>query len=165
MPFYEATYRGPGKPWRLRLRNTIALEGLDHLLGSALDAQAPFSRPTYISLIAETGFTEISDEDTAASHAGWQEFTDYIGSTRPVYSSTLDNATLTTSTPAIFTLTASGSIRGFFMVNNVGLAGANSKGSSAGVLWSMAASDESHSVSRGGVITVHYTLKAAGGHR
>jgi hypothetical protein len=166
MPVFEASYSGPGKPWRVRLRNTIALVGLDLVLSNVLDPGADLiAQTTYFGLIDNTSFSEIDEEDTMASHAGWTELTSYNEATRVAYSSTLTNEVLTSSSPAVFTMSANGTIRGFFMVNNAGLVGAATKGSTNGTLWSMAVADEGHAVAKGGLVTVTYTCRAAGGHR
>jgi hypothetical protein len=97
------------------LPNGVVDEALDHVLGVLFQSASQVD-PWYIGLIDDSGFTNLANGDTLASHGGWSEFTGYTGS-RPefvdgaVASGQVDN----TGTKATFGINASGDVRGVFL--------------------------------------------------
>lgn len=62
-------------------------------------------------MVSSTGFVSFSDTDTAASHSGWTEYTDYAESTRVEidFGAASDN-TITNPTSISFTPNTSGDV-------------------------------------------------------
>lgn len=90
--------------------------------------------PLYMGLVDLTNFTGFDPTtDTMSSHAGWQEFTSYSETTRPLwvptdpldtYPASINNPMATTFTP-----TAAGQVYGVFLCDNA------TKGGTTGQLY------------------------------
>jgi hypothetical protein len=107
----------------------------------------------FMGLITDSGFTGIVAGDTAASHAGWSEFTGYSEATRPVWGQG-DPASqaITNSTPVTFNINASGTVRGGFIITQ------NTKGGTSGKLWAAALFSSPVTVNNGDQLKVTYNL-------
>jgi hypothetical protein len=59
-------------------KNDVTNEGLNNILDVQFHAVTQVTT-WYIGLIDASGFSDLADSDTLASHAGWTEFTNYTG--------------------------------------------------------------------------------------
>lgn len=78
----------------------------------------------YIGLIDNSPSPTLANADTLASHAGWDEFTDYTGNRQEWAEGAAAARVMTNATPATFPITATGEVRGMFLASvNTGTAG------------------------------------------
>lgn len=107
--------------------------GLDFILNVFFGAVAKPS-DLYVGLVASENFTGFSDSDTAASHAGWEEFEDYDEASRVEISFGAASANdITNPTSISFTPDTNATVYGWFLATAAG------KGSSSGTLICMGA--------------------------
>lgn len=136
---------------RWEVRNAGTTAGFNYLLDAGFRAQTPITA-WYIGLINNSGYSAVAAGDTASSHAGWTEFTDYSGSNRLAWSpSAASGGQLVSGSSASFTLTASGNIRGIFIISS------QAKSATTGTLWATAVESSGRAVSNGQVLQVYYT--------
>jgi hypothetical protein len=109
----------------------------------------------YIGLISITGFSALAATDVMNSHAGWTEFTNYSQANRVTWGSGASSAqTVTNGTPAQFDMTATGTVKGIFIVSN------NTKSGTTGKLWSTALFTADVPVVNTDQLKVTYSLNA-----
>lgn len=98
--------------------------------------------------------------NTASSHAGWTENTDYSQANRPQLSfgaSTTANPSVITASAATFSMTNTATIGGAFVIND------NTKGGTSGILFSAGNfSGGNKTVANGDTLNVTYSLSTAG---
>ncbi len=143
--------------WAERVPNGICEAALTDLL------QVHFGGGTqkpawYAGIIAESGFEEVSSDDTASSHAGWTEEQGYAESDRQQLTGLqFDGGVMTMGSAVSFSYATTTTVRGLFV------ASVATKGSSSGVLWSTAPYASARSVPAGSTLTWSYTIRAAEG--
>lgn len=112
--------------------NTVVNVGKNDNLNTYFHSGSQIATSSWcISLINLTSYSGISAADTMGSHAGWTEFTSYSEGTRVAWGQ--DSAAsqqITNSTPATFTISGSGTVKGIFVTSQ------NTKGGTTGILWS-----------------------------
>jgi len=111
--------------WRDTFPNVVTTVGknlaLDtYLAGSAYTVTGPF-----IGLISSTSFSAVSASDTMSSHAGWLEAgnanTPHYSGSRPTASwSAASAGSKSLATPASYTFTGSGTVKGAFLTYGSG---------------------------------------------
>jgi hypothetical protein len=107
----------------------------------------------FMGLITDTGFTSIQATDTAASHSGWSEFTGYSQSTRPLWGQgSASGQAVTNASAVIFTINASATVRGGFIITN------STKSGTTGKLWAAALFSAGVPVNNGDELRCTYTL-------
>ena len=118
--------------------NLVVNGGLQHM-SQTYFLGAAYTAAWYLGLYGAAASNNPAAGDTAASHAGWTEFTGYSAPTRPVATfatATTANPSVTTNSaaPAQVTINVTGpvTIGGMFLCSD------NTKGGSAGVLFSAA---------------------------
>lgn len=132
--------------------NTIVNEGKNLLLNIMFGATAKIAT-WYMGLIDNAAFTIISNTDTAASHAGWAEYTANSDATRGTWGAgTASSQTITNAAAVVFNFTATATINGIFIST------VNTKGSSTGTLWSAASFASTVGVVNGDQLKMTYTL-------
>lgn len=142
--------------WEKRFRNGATTEGLTHILATQFHGSTQITT-WYLGLISNASFTELALADTMSSHAGWTEWTSYDESVRQTWvEGEPAGGIVTSSSVASFTISATGSLRGAFLVSN------STKGGSTGVLWATGELDETLAVSAGQVVQLAYTCVATG---
>lgn len=143
--------------WKRVARNGVTMGGVDWLQESGFRAGAQAVN-IYAGLINESGFTGIDNtNDTHASHPGWVEWTSLASLTRPTWVASAPNGGLLgTSSPAVFSISADGQIRGAFLttIANVGSV-------AAGVLYNTAVLLAGLDVEAGGTIDVSFAVRLA----
>lgn len=109
--------------------NLTTLVGRNYLLNAGFHGSTPVTTWS-CGLIDNASFSAVDETDTAASHAGWVEFTGYSESVRQEW--TEDAATggaITNSTEMTFTVSANGTVQGLF------LSSSDVKSGTTGTLW------------------------------
>lgn len=148
--------------WSTEESNLVVNVGLQYMAGVALTSTAQITT-WYIGLYGAAASNNPAAGDTAASHAGWTEVTPYSNATRPTATfaaATAANPSVVTNSasPATFTINASSTVGGAFLISN------STKGGSTGTLFSAAdfQSPGDRSVVNGDTLQVTYTFSLAG---
>jgi hypothetical protein len=148
--------------WEAEEHNLVVNVGLQYMCGTALTSVAQITT-WYLGLYGAGASNTPAAGDTMSSHAGWTEVTPYSNATRP----TCTFATATTANPSVatnsastasFTINASSTVGGAFLVSN------STKGGSTGTLFSAAdfSSPGDRSVVSGDTLNVTYTFSLSG---
>jgi hypothetical protein len=148
--------------WSAEEQNLVVNQGLQYMCGTALTSVAQITS-WYIGLYGAGASNSPSAGDTMSSHTGWTEVTPYSNATRPACTfatATTANPSVATNSasPASYTINATSTVGGAFLVSN------STKGGSTGTLFSAAdfSSPGDRSVVSGDTLTVTYTLSLAG---
>lgn len=137
-----------------RFRNGITKTAIHDAFDTHFSNGSP-AAAWYLGLIDDSGFTAVdNDLDTIASHGGWTEITtEYDEATRPAWGPDASaSQTIANSSKAIFTMNASVSIGGMFLVSE------NTKGGATGILWSTGILDIIQTTQPGQLIKAYYSL-------
>jgi len=138
-----ATYRFP---------NGIVDVGLNMILDVMFDGGSQ-STTWYIGLVDNSGWTAFANADTMASHAGWSESTAYTETARPEWTAgTPSSRSITNSSTVDFSINASVTLKGIFIVDNA------TKSGTSGTLWSTAAFASTVSANSGDTLKITYTV-------
>jgi hypothetical protein len=148
--------------WEARCPNLVVNVGLQDMNAQYFKGSA-YTAAWYIGLYGAAASNSPAAGDTMASHAGWTEIVPYSNATRPAATfgtATTANPSVQTNSasPASFTIDATATVGGAFLVSN------STKSGSTGVLFS--ASDFTapgdRSVASGDTLNVTYTFSLAG---
>lgn len=118
----------------IRIDNGATTQGMNYLLDAGFRNQAQVAT-WYTTIINNAAFSSVSVADTAASHAGWAEWTGYNESVRQTWSPAAASAgSVANSTAMTFTNNSGSSvtIRGVAVLSN------SAKGNATGTLWATA---------------------------
>jgi hypothetical protein len=147
--------------WVAESKNLVVNVGLQYMAGTALTSTAQITS-WFIGLYGAGASNTPAAGDTMASHAGWTEVTPYAG-TRPAATftaATNANPSVVTNSasPASFSINATQTVGGAFLVSN------STAGGSTGTLFSAAdfQSPGDRSVVSGDTLNVTYTFSLAG---
>lgn len=144
------------KQYETQARNLVVNQGKNDFLNVYFADGTPTALASwFMGLISDTGFTGIVAADTAASHAGWTEFTSYSESTRVAWGQTGPSTgvtTITNSSPVTFNISGSGTLKGGFIITN------STKGGTTGKLWAAALFSTAVPVNNGDQMKVTYNL-------
>jgi len=152
--------------------NGITDEGKDQILNTQFDAATQITT-WYLGLIDNANFTGLNDADTYddidQAGNGWDEFSDYTDAgngdsttTRPVWNpDAAASQTITNGTVVVFDITATGTIKGLFLVGG-GTAPENKGDHATGsTLWATALFDSGDvDVHNGDQLKATYTVTA-----
>jgi hypothetical protein len=148
--------------WEAENHNLVVNTGLQYMVNTALCGGSPATN-WYIGIYGSGSNNNPAAGDTMSSHGGWTEVVLYNNTTRPQCSF----STATTANPSV--ATNSGSAASFTMNGTATVGGAfltssNTKGGTAGVLFSAAdfSTPGDRVVSANDVLNVTYTLSLAG---
>lgn len=135
-------------------KNLVVNQGKNDILDVYFsDGTVTAGSSWFMGLISNSGYSAISASDTAASHAGWTEFTGYSESTRQAWGQgDPASQSITNSTPVTFSINATGTVKGAFIITN------STKGGTSGKLWAAALFSSDVSVNNGDQLKVTYTL-------
>jgi hypothetical protein len=137
--------------WRDTIANLVTTPGKNDLLDKFL-AGASYTAAWFLGLIDSTGYSAVAAGDTSASHAGWTESVAYSNATRPAPSWGAAAAASKASTATAFTINATATIKGAFLIGN------STKGGTTGVLYSAGLfSGGDRAVVSGDTLNVTYT--------
>ena len=148
--------------WEAETPNLVVNVGLQDMNAKYFTGSA-YTAAWYIGLYGAGASNTPAAGDTMSSHAGWTEVTAYSQSTRPACTfgtPTTANPSVATNSasPATFTINATTTVGGAFLVSN------STKGGSTGTLYSAAdfSSPGDRSVVLNDTLSVTYTLSLAG---
>jgi hypothetical protein len=141
---------------RYVIKNDITNEGKNTLFDVMFNTATQIANNSwFIALISNSGYSALAAADTMASHAGWTEFTTYTEANRVAWGSgTSASQSVTNATPATFTISGSGTLKGIFVTSN------STKSGTSGKLWSTALFSADVPVVNGDEIKITYTLNA-----
>ena len=152
--------------WEAENHNLVVNQGLQYMCSVALTAGAtaqPQLTTWYIGLYGAGASNTPAAGDTMASHAGWTEAVPYSNATRPActfVAATTANPSVATNSasPASFSINATATVGGAFLVSN------STKSGTTGTLFSAAdfSAPGDRSVASGDTLNVTYTLSLAG---
>jgi len=147
--------------WEAESQNLVVNVGLQYMAGTALTSTTQITT-WYIGLYGAGASNTPAAGDTMASHAGWTEVTPYAGArpTATFAAATNANPSVVTNSasPASFSINATQTVGGAFLVSN------STAGGSTGTLFSAAdfQSPGDRSVVSGDTLNVTYTFSLAG---
>ena len=148
--------------WEAESKNLVVNVGLQDMNAKYFTGSA-YTAAWYIGLYGAGASNTPAASDTMSSHAGWTENTGYSNATRPVCTfgtPTTANPSVATNSasPASFTINATSTVGGAFLVSN------STKGGTTGTLYSAAdyGSPGDRSVASSDILNVTYTLSLAG---
>ena len=143
--------------WVAEEHNLVVNEGLQDMNAKYFTGSS-YSATWYLGLYGAASSNNPLATDTAASHPGFTEITPYSNATRPTCTfgtpTTADPSVATNSaSPATFTINATATVGGAFLISN------STKGGSTGVLFSASdfAAPGDRSVASGDSLVVTYT--------
>lgn len=123
--------------WAEQMRNTVMTAGKNDLLDKYF-AGSGYTAAWYVGVISSASYSAIAAADTMSSHAGWLEANatnapNYDEATRPALTfSAASGGSKATSAASVFTIAATGTLKGAFVTSN------NTKGGTTGILYSAA---------------------------
>lgn len=110
-----------------------------------------------LGLIDNDAFDELDEDDTIASHAGWTEVTAYSEGSRPLWAPGASaDQTIINPSSVQFTMTATKTIAGIFVVNE------GTKGGTTGLMLSTGLLDATALMQTGEALKIFYRLSAEG---
>lgn len=146
--------------WRESFHNLVTRVGMAYMLDMCFAAGAA-AQSWYLGLVNNSGYSAVAKTDTAASHAGWTEYTGYSQSTRPALSwsaatTASDNVDKVASAAASYTINGGGgTIKGCFVITN------NTKGGTTGTMYSAGTFSADRVVQDNDTLNVTPTLRVA----
>ena len=147
--------------WEAESQNLVVNVGLQYMAGTALTSTTQITT-WYIGLYGAGASNTPAATDTMSSHIGWTEVTPYAGArpTAVFAAATNANPSVVTNSasPASFSINATQTVGGAFLVSN------STAGGSTGTLFSAAdfQSPGDRSVVSGDTLNVTYTFSLAG---
>lgn len=140
--------------WRDTLDNLVTTVGKNDLLDKYLSG-VTYTAAWFLGLIDNASYSAVNVADTAASHAGWLESAAYSNATRPAPSWGSAAAGSKASTATGFTINATATIKGAFLISN------STKSGTTGILYSAGLfSGGDRAVINGDTLNVTYTASA-----
>jgi hypothetical protein len=154
----ECLDKDGNRKWTAESQNLVVNVGLQDM-NTQYFKGVTYSAAWYIGLYGAASSNNPAAGDTMSSHAGWTEITGYSNANRPTATfgtaTTADPSVIDNSaSPASFSINATNTIGGAFLVNN------NTKGGTTGTLFSAAdfQSPGDRSVVSGDTLNVTYTF-------
>jgi hypothetical protein len=144
--------------WTAESHNLVVNVGLQDMNAKYFTGSS-YTATWYLGLYGAASSNNPAAGDTASSHAGWTEITPYSNATRPTCTfgtpTTADPSVATNSaSPASFTINATATVGGAFLISN------STKGGTTGILFSASdfQSPGDRSVVSGDTLNVTYTF-------
>ena len=144
--------------WTAECKNLVVNVGLKDMNDKYFTGST-YTAAWYIGLYGAAASNNPAAGDTAASHAGWTEVVPYSNATRPqatfAAATTADPSVITNSaSPAAFTINATATVGGAFLISN------STKSGTTGILFSASdfAAPGDRSVASGDTLNVTYTF-------
>jgi hypothetical protein len=148
--------------WEACCPNLVVNVGLQDMNAQYFKGSA-YTAAWYIGLYGAAASNNPAAGDTASSHAGWTEIVPYSNATRPAATfgtATTANPSVQTNSasPASFTINATATVGGAFLISN------STKSGTTGILFSASdfTSPGDRSVASGDTLNVTYTFSLAG---
>ena len=141
--------------WREPFKNGTTNGGLDNVLSVYLGAGTQ-TTIWYMGLIDNAGFSTLAAGDTMSSHAGWSESTAYTEGVRQTWPpAAVSGQAITNTTNVTFSINATVTIAGAFLVSN------STKGGSTGILWATGQFTSAQALTSGQSLKITYTCTAS----
>lgn len=144
--------------WSQEISNLVVNQGLQDMNAKYFTG-SNYTATWYVGLYGAASSNNPAAGDTASSHAGWTEITPYSNATRPTCTfgtpSTANPSVATNSaSPAAFSINATATVGGAFLISN------STKGGTSGVLFSASdfQSPGDRTVASGDTLNVTYTF-------
>lgn len=144
--------------WEVSKPNLVVNQGLQDM-NSKYFKGATYTAAWYVGLYGAASSNNPTANDTAALHPGFTEITPYSNATRPAATfgtaTTADPSVISNSaSPASFSINATATVGGAFLISD------NTKGGTAGVLFSASdfAAPGDRSVANGDTLLVTYSF-------
>ena len=144
--------------WSAEKHNLVVNVGLQDM-NTKYFAGSAYTAAWYIGLYGSGSTNNPAASDTASSHSGWTEITPSSNATRPACSfgspTAADPSVITNSgSPAAFTINATATVGGAFLISN------STKGGTTGILFSASdfAAPGDRVVASGDTLNVTYTF-------
>lgn len=144
--------------WSAESHNLVVNVGLKDM-NDKYFAGSSYTAAWFLGLYGASSTNNPAAGDTAASHAGWTEIVPYSNATRPACSfgaaTTADPSVITnSSSPASFSINATATVGGAFLISN------STKSGTTGILFSASdfSSPGDRSVVSGDTLNVTYTF-------
>jgi hypothetical protein len=144
--------------WSAESHNLVVNVGLQDMNTQYFKGSS-YTAAWYLGLYGAAASNNPAASDTMSSHGGWTEITPYSNATRPAATfgtaTTADPSVISNSaSPAQYTINATATVGGAFLVNN------STKGGSTGTLFSASdfQSPGDRSVASGDTLNVTYTF-------
>jgi len=144
--------------WSEALPNLVVNVGLQDMNAQYFKGSA-YTAAWYIGLYGAASSNNPAASDTASSHAGWTEIVPYSNATRPAATfgtATTANPSVQTNSasPAAFTINATATVGGAFLISN------STKSGTTGILFSASdfAAPGDRVVASGDTLNVTYTF-------
>jgi len=144
--------------WEESLTNLVVNQGLQDM-NTKYFKGVTYTAAWYLGLYGSGATNNPTANDTAATHPGFTEIVPYSNATRPAATfgtaTTADPSVISNSaSPAVFTINATATVGGAFLISN------NTKSGTSGVLFSASdfAAPGDRAVSSGDTINVTYTF-------
>jgi hypothetical protein len=138
--------------WLSVFPNGATTVGLSDMLTVAFAAGTQ-KTTWYMGLIDNASFSALSAGDTASSHAGWIENVDYDEATRPTWGAgTGSGGVITNASSVNFTMNASVTIKGAFLISN------STKSGTSGILFCTGLMAATQAVVDNDVLKFTYTV-------
>ena len=144
--------------WTAESHNLVVNVGLQDMNAKYFTGSG-YTATWYLGLYGAAASNSPAAGDTASSHIGWTEITPYSNATRPTCTfgtpTTADPSVATNSaSPASFTINATATVGGAFLISN------STKGGTTGILFSASdfQSPGDRSVVSGDTLNVTYTF-------
>jgi len=135
--------------------NSIATVGMNYILDAAVNGGTQ-DTTLFMGLVDNASFTAFANADLMSSHAGWIENTDYDEATRPEWTAGAAAArAVTNSSPVVFTISATVTIKGVFIVLSTG---DSTKGATTGILLSTTAFASTVTANDNDTFNITYTI-------
>lgn len=117
--------------WEDTIPNLVVDVGSNFVLDTVFRGSG-YTASWFLGLVSSVSFTAYAAADTMASHAGWTEFTGYSQANRvaATFGSAAAAKALTASAASVFTINATGTVKGAFLTTN------NTKSGTTGTLYS-----------------------------
>lgn len=137
--------------WTDFIDNLVVTVGKNDLLDKYLSGSA-YTATWYLGLISSTSYSAIAAGDTAASHAGWTEDTNYSNANRPTPSFAAASGGSKATSATTFNISGTATIKGCFLISN------QTKGGTTGILFSAGLfTGGDKTVASGDTLNVTYT--------
>ncbi len=142
--------------WTEEVPNIVVNAGLNDVLDKYFKGSS-YTAAFYVGLVDNAGWSAFAAGDIMSSHAGWTEFEDYAGASRPTLTlgSVSSQSVNNSASKATYAINDTGVIKGAFVTTVV------TKGGTTGTLYSEAAFGATRSVENGDTLNVTVTLTAA----
>lgn len=140
-----------------RVKNAATLAGITAMFDDFFNAGTQKTQ-WFFGLIDNSGYSTVDEEDTPASHPGWDEAVSYSGN-RPQWGDLVSaGGIITNASPGIIVATADMLLKGLFIVSN------STKGGTLGTMWCTGLYGSVRTLNAGNSLRLTYTCVGTGGN-